>query len=485
MKKICLLLLIFLFFPLFFNGCSSEQEINAYKIDIVFDNENKCFQAQEVVTYVNNSENAFDNLYFHLYPNAFRENAKASVVSISQQATAFPNGKSYGDIKINNVKTGESNIDFFIEGEDQNILNVPLTKRLFPNEVVNINIDFEVKLPNINHRFGYGNNTINLANFYPIACVYEDGVGFKKDLYSQVGDPFYSDIANYEVCISYDENLILASSGTAQTTQQNGIKKTICKGKKIRDFAMVLSSDFQVISSEIDEIKVNYYFTDDEAADKNLDLSLKALSFFSEKFGKYPYPEFSIVQNDFVYGGMEYPNLIMISNSIPYDKLSYVIVHETAHQWWYGVVGNDEYNEAWIDEALTEFSTCLFFENHSDYGYDYDTVVTNAVNSFKTYYNIYKKVCGDVETSMKKALNEFYGEFEYFQRIYTQGIVLYDSLRQTIGDKKTYKCMQDYFEKFKFKNVKGEDLISSFSKSSGRNLESFFDSFLSGKVLVN
>ena len=485
MKKICLCFILLILSPLFLTGCSSEREINSYKIDIVFDDESKSLSAEEIVCYVNNSDNAFDNLYFHLYPNAFREGAKNEIVPISQQSLAYPNGKSYGFIKINEVKIEEKQIDFIIEGEDENILNIPLENRLFPDEKVKIFIDFQVVLPNINHRFGYGNYTINLANFYPIACVYEDGSGFKKDLYTNVGDPFYSDVSDYEVSISYDESLTLASSGEMQTFQQNEMKKSVCKGEKIRDFALVLSEDFKTVSTQTDEVKINYFYTNDVLAEANLELSKKALAFFSEKFGKYPYSQLSVVQNDFVYGGMEYPNLVMISNAIPCDRLSYVIVHEIAHQWWYGVVGNDEYNEAWVDEALTEFSTCLFFENNGEYGYDYDQIVTNAASSFKTYYNIYKKVCGEVETRMNKRLDEFGGEFEYFQRVYTQGIILYDSLRQTIGEKKMYKCLQDYFERYKFENSSGDKLISSFSKSSGRNLEEFFNSFLNGDVLVN
>ena len=404
MKKLFLCFILLLFITFFLTGCSSEGEINSYKIDIIFDAESKSLSAEEVVYYVNNSDNAFDNLYFHLYPNAFREGAKNEIVPISQQSLAYPNGKSYGSIKINEVKVEDKQTNFLIEGEDENILNIPLANRLFPDEKVKIFIDFQVVLPNINHRFGYGNNTINLANFYPIACVYEEGVGFKKDLYTNVGDPFYSDVADYEVSISYDESFTLASSGEIQTFQQNEMKKSVCKGEHIRDFAMVLSADFKTVSTQANEVKINYFYTNDVLAEANLDLSKKALVFFSEKFGKYPYSQLSVVQNDFVYGGMEYPNLVMISNAIPCDRLSYVIVHEIAHQWWYGVVGNDEYDEAWVDEALTEFSTCLFFENNSEYGYDYDQIVTNAGSSFKTYYNIYKKVCGEVETSMNTRL---------------------------------------------------------------------------------
>ena len=127
----------------------------------------------------------------------------------------------------------------------------------------------------------------------------------------------------------------------------------------------------------------------------------------------------------------------------------------------------------------------LFFENYDEYGFDYQTMITNANSSFKFFYNIYEKVCGKVETSMARSLDEFETEPEYVHSVYTQGVIMYDSLRELVGEKKLYACMRKYFEKMAYKNARGADLIAIFSKVSGQNLESFFDSFLNGKVVIN
>lgn len=485
MKKLILVLLFVAFVPLFFVGCSEEVSISSYDINMVYNDEDETITASQEVNYVNNSDNAFSDLYFHLYPNAFREDAESKPVSLANYSLAYPNGASYGGIEIKEVKVQNASCEFVIEGDDQNILKVPLGSELFPNENVKIEMEYVVTLPNVNHRFGYGENTINIANFYPIACVYEDGVGFSKDLYSSNGDPFYSDVANYNVNISCDSDFVVATSGDKLSEKEERGEKTInAVGNTIRDFAIVLSKKYEKLTQKSENIELNYYFYNDESPEETLNFSLDVLEFYNEKFGQYPYNQLSVVQNNFVYGGMEYPNLVMISDTLSRESMYYVIAHEIAHQWWYGVVGNDEYNEAWVDESLTEYSTALFFENHEEYGFDYETIVTNANTSFKFFYDIYNKVYEKVDTSMNRSLNEFETEPEYVHSVYTQGVIMYDSLRELIGEKKFYKCCQSYFNKKAYKNASGAELIAIFSNASGRNLESFFSSYLNGEVLI-
>ena len=110
-------------------------------------------------------------------------------------------------------------------------------------------------------------------------------------------------------------------------------------------------------------------------------------------FGDYPYSIYNVVQADFCYGGMEYPNLSIISNSIEnYDEYLNIIVHETAHQWWYNIVGNDEFNEPWLDEALTEFSTVLFYDYNDGYNYNHKDMVSSAHENYLFFTNVYKNV---------------------------------------------------------------------------------------------
>ena len=469
------------------NSIAQEDEPrSSYKMELSYSPDTHILTGSEEVTFVNNYENMFTYLYFHLYPNAFREGATNPVVSIAEEDMVYVDGESYGNITIISVKCGEQSLEYNVEGQDSNILRVELPSEIYPDESITLTIEFETLLANINHRLGYGNNTTNFGNFYPILCVYEDGVGFKTDLYHSNGDPFYSECADYEVSITYPSSFTLASSGEVLSREGNDNTTTAkIKGDKIRDFCFVLSEIFDSLTSQVGDTKVTYYgYNGDNTLQYCLDVSVDALNTFNELFGEYPYSNLNVVKTNFVHGGMEYPNLVYISDDIEQDDLAYVIVHEIAHQWWYGVVGNDEYSHAWMDEGLTEYSTLLFFENNSKYGYNIDEMLSNATQSYKTFVKVYSSVNGDVDTSMERNLAEFATEPEYVQCTYTKGLLMFDAIRESVGNRKFYKALKNYYKDYEYKNASPAEMIASFSKSTGYDLEGFCLSWLNGEVVV-
>ena len=485
MKKIVVIIFVCLMiFPLFFFGCSKEnKQINSYDIVLNYDNLTQTAACHESVNYANLSENALSDICFHLYPKAFSENSKQTVVSNALKEKAYYDDNFYGNIEIQNVKIAQNDVEFNIDEND--ILQVLLSKTLYPDERVQIDIDFLLILPHINHRFGYGDNTVNFGNFYPIVCVYENGFGFKKDGYSSNGDPFYSDVANYHVTVNYDSKFLLASTGEQSTTNRGETKSTKVIANNVRDFCFVLSEKFSCVEKQVGETKVKYFYYDDEDAEKSLQISCDALKTFNDMFGKYPYKQLCIVKSNFVHGGMEYPNLVMISDDISnHLDYEYVIVHEIGHQWWYGVVGNDEFDEGWVDESLTEYSTLLFFEQNRQYGLNYSDMINNANSAYKQFLGVYTKIYDNFDTSMNRKLNEFKTEPEYVNLVYTKGVLMYDTIRQMVGEKKFLKCLQKYFEKYKFKNVTGDELIEVFEKYANNDVGNIFRVWLNGDVVI-
>ena len=490
MKKCTFIIALAFILPLILTGCSSTKEelkLTNYNLALCFDDESMALQGQEEVEYFNRSNNTLKEIKFHLYPNAFREDAVRPVVPVSLSKDAYPNGKSYGCIEISSVKIGGIEMLYQICGSDKNILLVPLGKELFPDESVKLQITFNVKLANINHRLGYGENAINFANFYPVACVYKEGEGWSEDLYFSSGDPFYSEISNYKVTITYPENYTLATSGEIySTTTQVDKKITQITAPKVRDFAFVLSDKFDVKTKQLGDTIVKYYgYQGDQNLNENLETSTLALQTYNEMIGSYPYKTLSIVKTNFIQGGMEYPNLVMISDScVTQSDYDYVIAHEIAHQWWYGVVGNDQFNNAWQDESLTEFSTWLFFKKNPKYNLSFEFLAKNALENYKFFEKVYSDITGNVDTSMNRPLDKFPTEPEYVQCIYTKGPLMYHTLYEMVGEKKFTKAMRDYYNKFAYRTPMPEELISSFSKSTGYNLEGFFNSWLSGEVVI-
>ena len=499
MKKILVILFCcFSVFLLF--GCDKDVDVqfSTYDLDIVYDDYNKTLLGKEKLNYVNNSDSTLEYICFHLYPTAFKQGSRQSVISLNEYKACYYNGSSYGDIEIISVlNSDEESLNFEFCGDDENILKVFLSKELEPNKNTEIQIDFFVKLPNINHRFGYGENTINVANFYPIVCVYENGQFFEKGYHSN-GDPFYSQMANYNVKITYPSNLTIAHTGKLQNNTDtscdfnidNQVVQTACTvsnvcATKVRDFAFVLSEKFEVISANQDETQIQYYYYNDTKPEQSLQTAIDAVKTFNGLFKKYPYSTLSVVEANFVHGGMEYPNLVYISDSIS-DYASYqnVIVHEIAHQWWYNLVGSNSFDNGWQDEGLTDYSTALFYEKNPQYNQSKDEIITNAVKNYSFFVDIYSSVYGKLDTSMTRALDEYPTSPEYVYVAYVKSMLMFDSLRELIGDESFFKGLRLYFDQYCYKEATPKNLIACFEKATNQNLEPFFNSWLNGKVLI-
>ena len=172
-------------------------------------------------------------------------------------------------------------------------------------------------------------------------------------------------------------------------------------------------------------------------------------------FGEYPYTQLSVVKTNFVHGGMEYPNLVYISDVInDYKSYTNVIVHEIAHQWWYSVVGSNEYSHAWLDEGLTEYSTALFYELNPSYEIEIKELMFNAIKIYTYYTQVYSAVYKKLDTTMTRALDEYVNENEYVYISYVKGMLLFDSLRQLVGDEKFFSGLELYFKNISISKCK-------------------------------
>ncbi len=483
-KKTVILFLTFTFLlsSIIFFGCkSSEKEVSSYDIKCSFQ-DNK-LSASQTVTFYNDTEKVLDQLKFNLFANAFRKDAKYSPVSAGHKSQCYPNGVSYGGIEITAVTDGEQALEYKITGEDENVLSVYLTQQLFPGESVEVSIDFVTTLANVVHRTGVNDNTVNLANFYPILCAIDDN-GFYECLYYANGDPFFSDVANYAVEFTVSDDYVVAGAGKLlESNLSKDLKIYKYQLNNARSFTMVLSKNYKCLTDNQTRIPITYYYYDDANPENSLEYAVKSLTLFENLYGEYPFETYTVVQTEFVQGGMEFSAFSMISDNLEEKAYGEVIVHETAHQWWQAGVGNNEIEYGFLDEGLAEYSVVCFYENYPEYGLNRSQLIKSSETTYKTYCTVSDKLFGKVDTSMIRNLKEFKSEYEYVNLAYVKPCIMYDYLRTTAGEQKFFNGLKKYYNENLYKIATPDDLISAFIKS-GVDADGYLRSFFDGKAVI-
>jgi aminopeptidase N len=218
------------------------------------------------------------------------------------------------------------------------------------------------------NQFGLFSGVLALPNFYPQIPTYDDE-GWNVELAPGMGDAVYSDSALYQVNIRAPKDQVIAASGTCESqAAPDGQQYQRCVSGPMRDFMIAMSSDYQVKSGTVDGVKINSYFRQEFAEEgaRGLQVVSDALKSYSRRIGAYPFAELDLIATPTSAGGIEYPGAIVVAEGL-YQKnpefYDAATAHEAAHQWWYSLVGNDQVDEPWLDEALTQFTTALYFRD--------------------------------------------------------------------------------------------------------------------------
>ncbi len=465
----------------FFSSCKKMAKVHSrYEITAEYSPENRTLTGAVKVTFENCGEGEISVLKFQIYPNAYRKNALYAPVSTTFADAAYYAGESYGEMSISSVH-GSKNWE--IMGEDKNILYVFLERSLFPGDKVVLDIGFITKLAQVNHRTGVTANTVNLGNFYPVLCGFKNG-GFYECVYSACGDPFYTDCADYKLRLTLPKEYTVAATGVLTDEDMLESKKVYTMyATNVRDFALVLSKNYREERAKVGTTELVYYYYADKEPSKSLEAAREAFAYYEKLFGKYPYTQYTLAETGLCFGGMEYPALTMLSDTLSRTERVRAIAHEVAHQWWYGVVGSDQTKNAWQDEGLAEYSAVCFFEEYEKYGLKRDDLVAAALREYRSYYDVYGSVLGRTNTSMIRDLTEYVSDYEYQCLAVDKAVVMFDTLRKSVGDKKFFSALKRYYGDSRYAMNGVGELVGAFEKT-GLDVSGFFDSFLSGTAIL-
>ena len=428
-----------------------EKSINRYTMDVIFDDESKRLMCNQNIEYVNNTKTDLDKIYLHIYPNAFSKKEFAPFEK-EEMKQAYPNGFNEGYVDLKNILNNDKKLEYKIKGDKNDLLEIKLGKQLNPGDKISIDMKYNVKIPNSEGRFGYGENTINITNWFPIACVNDDR-GWNLKGYEAVGDPFYSETSDFYVKILIPQKYKMGCTGNIVNEKSDDEKILYeIEAKKVRDFAFILSTKFGINKDIYKGISINTYNLNEKLSSDATKMAKDSVRIFSKLFGKYPYNTYSVVASDFYIGGMEYPTLVMIDQSLYTEKnkflLEYVIAHETAHQWWYSVIGNDEISEPWLDEALTEYSTVLYFEEK--YGKKVgDKLIKTMEIQTKNHSS----------ENIFKPTTKYRNSTDYSLNVYTKGAVAFNEVRKEVGDEVFFNTLKEYYSTYMYENVNGAKFV--------------------------
>ncbi|OQQ19678.1 peptidase [Streptomyces sp. M41(2017)] len=306
----------------------------AYTVSLSSNTSGTVWTGHESATFTNASSTALSEVYLRLWDN-YHGTCTAPPITVSNVT-----GGTAGALSVACTA-----------------LKITLASPLPQGQSTSIGFDLGITVPSGADRFGYDGAFSFIGNALPVLAV-KDGAGWHLDPYTNNGESFYSLAADFKVTLDHPTSLLVPATGTSvDTPGSSGRTVTTATASKVRDFAWAAGPFTKISGTSPAGTAVNVYSVSGISsanAQSMLTTAKSAVDAHAARFGAYPYGELdAVIDNNFWFGGMEYPGFVL-------DLVSTTaLTHEIGHQWFYGIVGDDEYNSPWLDEAFTDYATDL------------------------------------------------------------------------------------------------------------------------------
>jgi hypothetical protein len=498
-----------------------QQDIH-YKIKAVIDEKNDFINGKAELVYWNNSNDTLTELYFHLYQNAFQPGSYLDKLQEENDVRAsygkYESKKLGTEIEALNVNGNAA--DFII---DNTIMKVNLKSPLPPGNSLVVQCDFRTffDLGSTRRRMklfsSYGKKHFDGVHWYPRISVYDRKFGW--DTQQHLGKEFYGEYGTYEVELDFPENFIVEATGEllnkgevlpeelrnkldlrnfagkpwesppSEIIPYSPEKRKVWKYRAINvhDFAFTADPSYRIGEVEWNGVKIIALAQEQHAAgwQNAAAYTAKVIEVYSKDFGMYLYPKMIVAD---ARDGMEYPMLTLDGGRDPdYRGL---LAHEVGHNWFFGMVGNNETYRAFLDEGFTQFLTGWALTK-----IDGDTLVrarykSSYLENFKredlvrerTCYNAYMQdaIRGN-DTPLNVHSDDFNGALGHgggYRNVYYKTATMLHNLQYVLGDDLFLKSMQFYFNRWKISHPYPEDFRQAIIDASGADLNWFFDQWI-------
>jgi hypothetical protein len=420
------------------DGKPLSQRVVAYWIDASINTDAKSLDASEILEYRNPSQQPVSTIPFHLYLNAFRPQSTFSRESHQDGSDSFYRNGEQGSIDIKSIAVeGFGDISKtmrFIAPDDGNqddhtVMEITLPKPLAPTEVVRFQISFHDKFPLAVARSGYKRDFIMGAQWFPKVGVLWHGAWNCHQYHADT--EFFSDFGTYNINLTLPQRYIVGASGiqTAEQANSDGTRTLSFRGEDIHDFAWAASPHFlvadDVFVNSLGPVKLHALVLASHAdqSDRYLSVLKQTMQKFDEWYGPYPYKQITLIDPEphSAIGGMEYPTLITggtewweptwLNFGMPVT-----VAHEFGHQYWYGMVATNEFEEPWLDEGINSYTegkvmSAVFGQNTS--AVNARTLYTSDPEMMRTFFISHPDEDPIVRPGWKFVSSASYGSIVY------------------------------------------------------------------------
>ncbi len=488
------------------NQANWQQHV-AYTISVKLDDNKNALDGQISMVYSNNSPDVLNQIYMHVWPNAYANRNTAFAKQHLENGKTdfyFAKPQDQGSIDSLNFMVNNSSIKWNLTN-DIDIALLTLNQPLKPGEKITISTPFYVQLPKVYSRLGQEKQLYCITQWFPKPAVY-DVNGWNPIPYLDQGE-FYSEFGSFDVSITLPKNYVLAATGNLQNKEEEAFLNKLAESNanqfaesplssnefktvrylqdSVHDFAWFASKEFNVKKGEVtlqNGKKIATWLFAKRMNNSGIGYINEGVKYYSDHIGNYPYNLAQVVITPLeAGGGMEYPT---ITNCASIDRTT--IIHEVGHNWFYGILGSNEREYPWMDESLNTYyeSRCTQEKEdearaktagQKDFLRDVFNVDLKGFGQSRLLYGITARKNEDQAGNLPSTT---YTDFNYGAIIYAKNPLSFYMLQNYLGNDKFDAMMHAYYEKWKFKHPLPNDFRQHAEAFTNENLNWFFDEVL-------
>ncbi len=513
---ILLVLFILLTFPLRSQNYF-QQEVN-YRIAVTLNDQVHTLSGNAEIQYINNSPDQLGFIYFHLWPNAYKNTGTAFARQLLENGDTdfyFSDSSEKGYIDSLNFTVNSEEVTMVPDSNNIDICRIILNKPLLPGDTILISTPFFVKIPDSFSRMGHVGQSYQITQWYPKPAVY-DPRGWHPIPYLDQGE-FYSEFGSFDVSITLPAGYIVGATGNLVTPAEiewlnkkasissvaddslktGDVQKTIrYHEKNIHDFAWFADKNYLVRKGEVTLAsgrKVTtwaMYPSSEEDTWKNATEYVgDAVKYYSKWYGEYPYNNCSAVSGAIDAGGaMEYPTITVVGSAGTVSMLEDFIMHEVGHNWFYGVLGFNEREHPMLDEGLNTFSEMRYMRTKYPHLKLHEWITNQSALSslanikdvsMTEYYNLSYLFSTRSGTDQPMNLHsELFSALNYGTIAYDKSALVYTYLFEYLGEEHFDKIMQKFFVQWQYKHPYPAELRKAFEEDAQEDLAWLFDDLM-------